>query len=548
VTRGVLNSVREVEELTGRELLEGEKLIYPAKGNRGIDIYVSTSSAGGGLQMMVAGVVKEMTAESAARAALGAGAIVMDVIATNDRRRPHKRIELIRDLRPDMILLSGGIDGGTVSHVVELSETIKAADPKPRFGTGFELPVIFAGNVDAREAVKERLDKTTALSIVDNLRPILERENLGPARDAIHDLFMEHVMAHAPGYKILMVWTDVPIMPTPGAVGALIQTIGEKQNINVMGVDIGGATTDIFSVFGGNFNRTVSANLGMSYSVSNVLTEAGMDNVLRWVPFSLDKNDLGNRVRNKMIRPTTVPMSLKELKLEQGIAREALRLALVQHKGMAVGLKGVQQERTISDAFEQTASGATLVNMIDLDLIVGSGGTLSHAPRRAQAALMLIDAFQPEGITRLAVDSIFMMPHLGVLSSVHEKAATEVFDKDCLIRLGTCIAPVGIAPLGKEALEIKMNGDVIKVNSGDMKLIPLDEGEKPRAVIKPSKYFDIGEGRGREVEATLRGGVVGIIIDCRGRPLVLPTNDAERFERLNRWNKALSIYPDVKEE
>ena len=548
VTRGVLNSVREVEELTGRELLEGEKLIYPAKGNRGIDIYVSTSSAGGGLQMMVAGVVKEMTAESAARAALGAGAIVMDVIATNDRRRPHKRIELIRDLRPDMILLSGGIDGGTVSHVVELSETIKAADPKPRFGTGFELPVIFAGNVDAREAVKERLDKTTALSIVDNLRPILERENLGPARDAIHDLFMEHVMAHAPGYKILMVWTDVPIMPTPGAVGALIQTIGEKQNINVMGVDIGGATTDIFSVFDGNFNRTVSANLGMSYSVSNVLTEAGMDNVLRWVPFSLDKNDLGNRVRNKMIRPTTVPMSLKELKLEQGIAREALRLALVQHKGMAVGLKGVQQERTISDAFEQTASGATLVNMMDLDLIVGSGGTLSHAPRRAQAALMLIDAFQPEGITRLAVDSIFMMPHLGVLSSVHEKAATEVFDKDCLIRLGTCIAPVGIAPLGKEALEIKMNGDVIKVNSGDMKLIPLDEGEKPRAVIKPSKYFDIGEGRGREVEATLRGGVVGIIIDCRGRPLVLPTNDAERFERLNRWNKALSIYPDVKEE
>jgi uncharacterized protein (TIGR01319 family) len=548
VTRGVLNSVREVEELTGRELLEGEKLIYPAKGNRGIDIYVSTSSAGGGLQMMVAGVVKEMTAESAARAALGAGAIVMDVIATNDRRRPHKRIELIRDLRPDMILLSGGIDGGTVSHVVELSETIKAADPKPRFGTGFELPVIFAGNVDAREAVKERLDKTTALSIVDNLRPILERENLGPARDAIHDLFMEHVMAHAPGYKILMVWTDVPIMPTPGAVGALIQTIGEKQNINVMGVDIGGATTDIFSVFGGNFNRTVSANLGMSYSVSNVLTEAGMDNVLRWVPFSLDKNDLGNRVRNKMIRPTTVPMSLKELKLEQGIAREALRLALVQHKGMAVGLKGVQQERTISDAFEQTASGATLVNMIDLDLIVGSGGTLSHAPRRAQAALMLIDAFQPEGITRLAVDSIFMMPHLGVLSSVHEKAATEVFDKDCLIRLGTCIAPVGIAPLGKEALEIKMNGDVIKVNSGDMKLIPLDEGEKPRVVIKPSKYFDIGEGRGREVEATLRGGVVGIIIDCRGRPLVLPTNETERFERLNRWNKALSIYPDVKEE
>ncbi len=548
VTRGVLNAVREVEELTGREILQGEKLIYPAKGNRGIDIYVSTSSAGGGLQMMVTGVVKEMTAESAARAALGAGAIVMDVIATNDRRRPHKRIELIRDLRPDMILLSGGIDGGTVSHVVELSEIIKAADPKPRFGTGYELPVIFAGNIDAREAVVERLEDCCALSCCDNLRPTLERENLGPARDEIHELFMEHVMAHAPGYKKLMEWTDVPIMPTPSAVGILIQTIAQKQNINVMGVDIGGATTDIFSVFNGIFNRTVSANLGMSYSVSNVLTEAGMENILRWVPFSVSRDDFGNRVRNKMIRPTTVPMSLKELKLEQGIAREALRLALVQHKVMAVGLKGVQQERTISDAFEQTASGATLVNMMDLDLIVGSGGTLSHAPRRAQAALMLIDAFQPEGITRLAVDSIFMMPHLGVLSTVHEKAATEVFDKDCLIRLGTCIAPNGNAPEGREALEIKMGEDIITINSGEMKLISIGEGEKVSAIIKPSKYFNMGEGRGREVETSLRGGVVGIIIDCRGRPLELGDDEEKRRKRLNRWNKALSIYPEIKEK
>jgi uncharacterized protein (TIGR01319 family) len=548
VTRGALNSVKEVEELTGREILDGEKIIYPSKGNRGVDIYVSTSSAGGGLQMMVAGVVKEMTAESAARAALGAGAIVMDVIATNDRRRPHKRIELIRDLRPDMILLSGGIDGGTVSHVVELSETIEAADPRPRFGTGYELPVIFAGNVDAREAVKEALEEKTALSIVDNLRPVLERENLRPARDAIHELFMEHVMAHAPGYKKLMEWTDVPIMPTPGAVGAIIQTIAERQNINVMGVDIGGATTDIFSVFDGIFNRTVSANLGMSYSVSNVLSEAGMENVLRWIPFSMIRDDLGNRVRNKMIRPTTVPMSLKELKMEQALAREALRLALKQHKEMAVGLKGVQQERTISDAFEQVSTGATLVNMMKLNLIVGSGGALSHAPRRAQAAFMLIDSFQPEGVTGLAVDSIFMMPHLGVLSTVHKKAATEVFDKDCLIRLGTCIAPTGKAPEGRKALEIEMGSEVIKINAGDMVLVPLADGEKVAAVIKPSKYFDMGEGKGKEVEASITGGVVGVIVDCRGRPLELPEDEEKRRENLNRWNKALSIYPEAKEE
>jgi uncharacterized protein (TIGR01319 family) len=131
VTKGVLNSVREVEELTDKTFLDGEKIIKPRKNEKeGTDIYISTSSAGGGLQMMVAGVVLTMTAESAARAALGAGAIVMDVIASNDGRLPHEKIERIRTLRPDMILLSGGIDGGTISHVVELAELIRAADPR----------------------------------------------------------------------------------------------------------------------------------------------------------------------------------------------------------------------------------------------------------------------------------------------------------------------------------------------------------------------------------------------------------------------------------
>jgi len=193
-----------------------------------------------------------------------------------------------------------------------------------------------------------------------------------------------------------------------------------------LGVDIGGATTDVFSYFQNTFNRTVSANLGMSYSISNVVKEAGLKNIMRWVPFHMDEKDLRNRIRNKMIRPTTIPSTLDELQIEQAISREALRLALEQHKTMAVGLKGVQKERTISDAFEQTSTGETLVNMLTLNLIVGSGGVLSHAPRRVQSALMMIDAFLPEGITMLTVDSIFMMPQLGVLSTVHEKAATEV--------------------------------------------------------------------------------------------------------------------------
>src|SRR4029453_14569788 len=189
----------------------------------------------------------------------------------------------------------------------------------------------------------------------------LEMENLRPAHDAIHDLFLEHVMAHAPGYDKLMQWTDAPIMPTPGAVGNILQTIARQKRINVVGVDIGGATTDVFSVFDGVFNRTVSANLGMSYSISNVCAEATFPRIMRWVHLEMDERELRNRVKNKMIRPTTIPQTLEALVFEQAVAREALRLAYIQHKEFATTLKGVQQQRTVGDLFSQQTSGQTIV-------------------------------------------------------------------------------------------------------------------------------------------------------------------------------------------
>ena len=560
VTRGVLNAVMEVEELSSRKLLEGEKIITPHKNNEGVDIYVSTSSAGGGLQMMVAGVVKSMSGESAERAALGAGSIVMDVLASNDGRKPHEKITRIRQLRPDMILLSGGVDGGTTKHVVELAEILKAANPQPRLGSDYKLPVIYAGNKKASDEISNTLGDQTDLTIVENIRPVLERENLNPSRDIIHDLFMEHVMQQAPGYNKLMSWTDAPIMPTPGAVGSLIEMIAEEEKISVVGVDIGGATTDIFSVFQNQFNRTVSANLGMSYSICNVLAEASLNNVLRWVPFDIDEKELTNRIGNKMIRPTTVPQSMEELKIEQAIAREALRLSFIQHKAFAVNLKGVQKERTISDAFEQSDSGLSLVDMMELDLLVGSGGVLSHAPRREQSARMLIDSFLPEGITQLAVDSIFMMPQLGVLANIDQenlaesarRAALEVFNKDCLIRLGTCVAPIGKANPGDIILSgslVMSDGSEqqIKLHQGELLSIPA-EYEPIKAKLTPGKGMNVGAGKNEEINTTLYGGVVGLVFDGRGRPFNLPSENDKRIDSLNIWSNAMNEYPAGEEK
>jgi uncharacterized protein (TIGR01319 family) len=536
VTIGVRNAISEIEELTNNKFLENGKIVN-------VDAYVSTSSAGGGLQMLVMGVVKEMTAESAARAALGAGAIVMETIAINDNRLPHQRIELIRKLRPDMILLAGGTEGGTIKHVVELAELIAAAEPKPRFGSSYKMPLIYAGNSQAVKEIEKILKEKTALYVVDNIRPQLEIENLEPSREKIHELFLEHVMQQAPGYNKLMELVSAPIMPTPGAVGLLIEKVAREQNIEVLGVDIGGATTDVFSVFKGKFNRTVSANLGMSYSIANVMVEAGIENIKRWIPFEIDEYELRNRIRNKMIRPTTIPMTLDDLIIEQAIAREALRLALEQHKLFATELKGIQVRGDITRALQQQIE-RTLVNMMTLNLVIGSGGVLSHAPRRSQSFLMMIDAFQVEGITKLAVDSIFMMPHLGVLSTINEKAAFEVFERDCLIKLGTCIAPKGIEKDGKVILKAEIHygnkTESLELKFGELKVFPLPVNMKAKVVLIPQSGFDVGEGPNKKVIQEVEGGVVGLVFDGRGRPLKISR------EKLIEWFISINAYNEEK--
>lgn len=547
VTIGVRNAFFEVEELSGRKLLEDGDLVKPAADGRGVDGYFSTSSAGGGLQIVVVGLVRRMTAESAQRAALGAGAIVMDVIALDDGRAPYQRIEQLRSLRPDMILLSGGVDGGEVRRVVMMAELIAAANPAARLGTRFRLPVIFAGNRDCREEIQRVLGDKFDLSIVDNLRPTMETENLGPTRQAIQELFLEHVMAQAPGYGKLIPITDAEIMPTPAAVGNMMQVVAHHEGINLLGVDIGGATTDVFSVFDGVFNRTVSANLGMSYSVSQVLAEAGLPNIARWLPMELNERHLSNRIRNKMIRPTTIPQSLDSLIAEHAVAREALRLALEQHKELATGLKGIRQRRDIADAFIQRVAGETLVDMMRVDLVIGSGGVLSHAPRRVQAAMMMVDAFQPEGVTRLAVDSIFMMPHLGVLATVCQEAAMQVFWRDCLVPLGTCIAPRGRGKPGEPCMTVQVDAPggprTYRLAVGEIVRVPLATGEKAAVTVEPARGFDCGAGPGRRLVAEVAGGEVGLLLDARGRPILLPDDAAQRREVLARWATATEMYP-----
>lgn len=542
VTVGALNAFAEVQELSGRRLLEegatSPFVVTEENPSEGIDLYISTSSAGGGLQMLVAGVVRQMTAESAERAALGAGAIVMETLSADDGREDFEKVERIRHLRPDIVLITGGTDGGSRSHVVELAELLLAASPRPRFGATLKLPVIYAGNRDAAEEVRAILSGIAQLLVVDNVRPTLEEEHLTPAREAIHEFFLSHVMSHSPGYGTLMSWTPLPVMPTPAAVGDMVRAHAEANDIQVLCADIGGATTDVFSVLKDRsgkpvFNRTVSANYGMSYSIANVLKEAGDSQIARWLPYELDVSEMRDRLRNKMIRPTSIPQTMEDLWLEQAVCREALRLSLDHHRSLAVGLSGMTHRRGIADIFSQQHSRYELFDRMALDLVIGSGGVLSHAPHRLEAALMMLDGFALEGLTEVAVDSIFMMPHLGVLASVHPQAAKEIFLADCLVSIAHTIAPVFPRRRVRDAAVAQVliaGSSPWEIRAGVVQHVPYEPGASVEITIQPlHRSVDVGGGPGQTLVKRIRTGLHGFILDGRSRPLEIPDQTPARI-------------------
>jgi hypothetical protein len=360
---------------------------------------------------------------------------------------------------------------------------------------------------------------------------------------------MEHVMSHAPGYTKLMKWTDVDIMPTPAGEGMAMQLIADTYKENVLGVGLGGATTNVYSIVGGRFVRSVSANLGMSYSICNVMKEAGIENIMRWLPFEMETDEIRNILRNKMIRPTTIPQTLRELIIEHSVAREALRLGLEHHKTIATTLKGARGETAFERGITTQEILETYIDMMNIEIVAGTGGLLSHAPNREQSLIIMTDAFQPEGVTMFFQDSVFMMPHLGVLSTVYREAAWSVFDKDCLVRLGSVVAPKGTGKPGDVVMEVELempNGEKVneELTYGKLKRLRLPDRQRAKAKIHPSRGFDIGAGGGRELNTTVEGGVVGIVLDGRGRPLTLPENEFERREKLIGWMRALEMYSD----
>jgi len=531
VTVGVQKAARDLGQKTGRDLWGPSG---PSKAR-----VLCSSNTGGGLYMIVAGVIGIISAESAQRAALGAGALLIDVFSKSDPRPDFEMIERMRSLKPDMFLLAGGTDGGAVEQVLDMTNLISAADVKPRFGSEFKLPLIFAGNIEAREKVSNALsNEKYGIRTVDNVRPVIERENLGPAKEAIYDSFRQHVIIHSPGYDKLMRWSDQTIVPSQAAIGNILYAYAFERQVNLLAVDVGGATTDVYSVYQNLFNRSLNADVGLTYGISNIMKMAGIKNIMRWIPKEMDEREVRNIVGNLMVlQPPSVTRD--ETLVQEAAAREAIRLAVENHRGIASRLKGVRITRTVADIFGQSLE-PTHLDMMKTQVVIGRGKIFTQS-QTSEATILLLDALQPEGITEIMIDRTDIMAHLGMLLKTNPEAATQILSSECLSRLGTCLAPRGRSRQGETAMTVRVtrsDGTTTEdhVRFGELKAIAVDSGKTVKVSVTPRRGLDIGEGRGRKLEADVIAGELGLILDARGRPLNLP---AEK-EVLVKWAKSLA--------
>ena len=379
----------------------------------------------------------------------------------SDEARARKIIAL----QPDAICVAGGADGGATGPVLELVETLALGamltDPNAR------PAIIYAGNSTLRPKLRSLVGADVSLIVVDgNVRPSLETENLGPLQAELEALHTTTKLARIPGLATCAAWSHLPILPTTRSFGHSVQYLSMTGNLKsgALGVDAGAAATTVAAAFNGQLYLTVRSDIGSAFGGARLLQEVGRAAIARWLPFELDDGELEAFVINKELRPLSIPPDSHELLIEQALAREAIRATLkMARPGWA------------------RSNGARSDLLPPVEPIVGSGAVLARASRPGQAALMLLDALEPIGVTQLLLDVYGLMSALGAAAVASPLSAVQTIENQGLYLLGTVVVPIGRVRAGEIVLGVKMKYDSggeieVEVAAGTLEILPLPAG------------------------------------------------------------------------
>ncbi len=532
VVASVRHAVAQMTEVIGWPMLNDlGQIMSPQHQKGGVDMVVVVTSASAPLRLVVAGVMRDVSLESAQRAISTTYALVEGIISLDRRGNDEHsqnddiqgQIDLLQRLQPDAIVIVGGIDGGASRPVVQAAEAVAIANytmtPSNR------APIVYAGNSELRSQIADIVGAEAELRAIDNVRPSLQLENPGPLQAEVEGLYLQRKMERLPGFSTLSSWSPVPVLPTAKAFAYSIQYLAQQDGINVLGIDVGGGASTAAAMIEEKLDLNIRSDLGLSHNANRILDLVTVDSVVRWLPFEIDPTELRNILYNKSIRYRTLPQTREELLLEQAVAREIMRLTL----------------EDLKPHWSSGVSNPYPTLLPKFQLLVAGGGVLANAPNYGQAALMLLDAVQPIGVTGMVLDKFRLMAPLAAVAMVSPLAASQVMEKDALLPLGTVVAPVGTARVGDIALAFKIeyeDGRLLKVEVpyGSLEMIPLPAGQTANLELRPTRRFDVGLGtKGQAGTTRVEGGIIGIIIDARGRPLPMAADPNEQREKMQRW-------------
>jgi len=526
VGEGVHQAIENLEAITGRTLLDANlRLIIPSQGGSGVDTFAATISAGPAIKTVVVGLLADVSFESAQRLARTTYTRVVETIGMNDRRKPEEQIDNILRLRPDLILVAGGTDGGATRSMQRILETIGLAcyllppDKRPA--------LLFAGNQALAPEVKASFKTLTAsLSIGANLRPTLETEDLLPAQRSLADLYAHIRMSQIGGVEELGAWASGNLMPTAYAQGRIIRFLSQVYDPRkgILGVDIGASAATVAASFSGELTLGVYPQLGLGEGLSGLLEYTSLEDILRWLPLDIPADVVQDYLYQKSLYPASIPATVEDLALEQALARQTLYLAMNA------------ASKDFSRRAQRLAPGMTPY----FEPILAGGSAITHAPTRGQSLLILLDAIQPVGVTTLILDQNNLLPALGAAANLNAILPIQVLESGAFLGLATVVAPLSSSRPGTPVLRAQLvyengNESRLEVKQGALEILPLPIGQSARLDLQPLRHADVGFGPGRGGRITVSGTVMGVIVDGRGRPLSFPADHALRRELLKKW-------------
>jgi len=527
IGEGILRAINDLEQITNRELIgEDDRLIIPSKlDGTGIDMFTATISAGPPLRVIAVGLLEDISLVSAQRLTSTIYAEVIETLGLNDRKKPEERLDTILRLRPDLIVIAGGTDSGASNSVIRLLESVglacslMSAEQRPE--------VLFAGNQALNTTVENRLGNLTKHYFAPNVRPSLEVEQISPAQHHMVDIFRSIRASQIPGVSDLDEWTGMRLMPTSSAFGRMIQFLSKVYDPSkgVLGIDVGASATTIAAAFDGELSLGVYPQYGLGRGITGLVEDSSMNEFLRWIPMEVNPDYIRDYIYNKKIYPASLPVSAEDLAIEQAIARQAIRRALsIAESGFSK--KIYRSARGMLPWFEP---------------IIATGSVLTKAPTVGHSLLTLLDAIQPTSITTFVLDQHNLAAPLGAAAAINPYLSVQVLESSAFLNLATVITPMASVRPGTPILRLKVvyeSGDEtsLEIKQGTLEALPIPMGEAAKLRLQPLHRSDVGMGGpGRGGSVRVVGGILGVIIDARGRPTLLPKDLSRRRDLYKKW-------------